>query len=110
MKRALVVDDERGAHHVLSAVLRKVGSEVTTALSGGEALKQLLGFPFSVVLLDVRMPRLDGMEVLRRIEQQQPELPVIIRSGPGRRRDQASPGRGGRDRNTSTLSRRRGDA
>ncbi|MFQ5896207.1 MAG: sigma-54-dependent transcriptional regulator [Nitrospinota bacterium] len=83
MKRALVVDDEREAHHALSAVLEQVGFEVTTALSGGEALKQLLGFPFSVVLLDVRMPRPDGMEVLRRIKQQQPELPVIMMTAYG---------------------------
>jgi len=64
--RVLVVDDERVLRHTLSDLLQRVGYETETAASGKEALHLLSKHPYDVVLLDLKMPEMDGTEVLKR--------------------------------------------
>ena len=80
MKRAkiLVVDDELNMRLVLKAMLKKEGYDVVTAKDGVEALEILQGDKIAVVATDLKMPRMDGMELLGRIMQDDPSLPVII--------------------------------
>lgn len=79
----LVVDDEAGIRESFRMML---GDEynISTAAGGSECLELLeRGKTFSLVILDLRMPKLDGMEVLRRIKKINPGLPVIILTAVG---------------------------
>jgi DNA-binding NtrC family response regulator len=76
--RILVVDDELNMRVVLAAMLKKEGYEVATAANGQEALNILKEGQVSVVATDLRMPGLDGMELLQKIMQYDHALPVII--------------------------------
>jgi two-component system, OmpR family, response regulator MprA len=81
--RALVVDDERGVREVLRRVLTLDGYEVVTAEGGAEALDLVSRDVPDVVLLDVGMPRVDGLEVcrgLRRVGERVPILMLTARS------------------------------
>lgn len=64
--RVLVVDDEKTLRHTLSGLLQRVGYEAETATSGKEALHYLAKHSYDVVLLDLKMPEMDGTEVLKR--------------------------------------------
>lgn len=74
----LVVDDEKNIRLALSMALEQLDIPVDTAASGEEALEKLATGGYGIMLLDLRMPGLDGMEVLRRVAQERPELKVII--------------------------------
>jgi DNA-binding response OmpR family regulator len=76
--RILVVDDEQSVVEVLSEYFSGQGYTVVTASSGEEALRTLPEYRPSVVLLDVRMPGLDGVEVLRRIRGMDKDVAVIM--------------------------------
>ena len=80
-KQVLVVDDEERIRQSLNGVLRDEGYEVQEAQDGVQALKQIESDPPDVVLLDIWMPGMDGMETLERIKTQTPSLPVIMISG-----------------------------
>ncbi|HET7823990.1 MAG TPA: sigma-54 dependent transcriptional regulator [Anaeromyxobacter sp.] len=79
--RLLVVDDEPIALKNLERVLAKEGYAVTTAASGPAALKLLRARPFDVVLTDLRMEKVDGMEVLKRARELDPDVEVILITG-----------------------------
>ena len=74
----LVVDDEKNIRLTLSESLAPLEVVVQTAVNGEEALHKLQEGPFGLVFLDLKMPGMDGMEVLRRIKDQWPKLRVII--------------------------------
>jgi PAS domain S-box-containing protein len=78
--RVLLVDDEPDNLVALSAVLEPLGRELVTARSGEEALKLLLKEQFAVILLDVRMPGLDGFETAALIKQRERtrHVPIIF--------------------------------
>ena len=76
--KVLVVDDEEMIRDLLRTTLEDEGFKVTTAENGAEALKSLENGTFDVVVLDLKMPVLDGPSTLKSIRQQWPELPVII--------------------------------
>jgi two-component system response regulator (stage 0 sporulation protein F) len=76
--RILVVDDEENVVEVLSEYFSGQGYTVATAANGTEALRAVPAFHPSVVLLDVRMPGLDGVEVLRRIRAVDTSVVVIM--------------------------------
>jgi len=84
-RRILVVDDEPGIRQSLSGVLEDEGYAAETAESGEAALAALPGAGFELVLLDIWLPGIDGMEVLARIQ----EIPfgerplVVVISGHG---------------------------
>ena len=77
----LLVDDEKGITVVLGAYIRDLGYQVETAQSGEEAVRILSEKSFEVVVTDVRMPGIDGVELLKEIKQQWPETAVIIATG-----------------------------
>ena len=83
MARILVVDDEEGIRHVLKQVLDYEGHEVRTAAGGGEALGIHEAFEPDLTFLDVKMDRMDGLEVLGRIRDRDPEALVVMISGHG---------------------------
>jgi len=77
----LVVDDEDDIRSSLRMILEYEGMEVIEQASGGEALKKLDGLRPDVVLLDIKMPRMDGLEVLAELRKRAADLPVIMISG-----------------------------
>lgn len=82
-KQILVVDDEERIRQSLNGILKDEGYEVLEAKDGLQALKQIEADPPELVLLDIWMPGMDGMEVLERMKGQIPNLPVIMISGHG---------------------------
>ncbi|MCJ7595912.1 MAG: response regulator, partial [Desulfobacterales bacterium] len=79
----LVVDDEKDICEVLAISLSDLGYKVSTAGNGEEALSLFERVRPSIVLTDIRMPGIDGIELLRRIKQQYPETEVILITGHG---------------------------
>lgn len=76
--RVLVVDDEAVLAELLGAALRHQGWETRTAGNGWEALDAAREFTPDVVVLDIQMPGLDGMETLERLRKTSPHLPVLF--------------------------------
>ena len=74
----LVVDDEKNIRLTLSEALRDLDLKVDTAAGGEEALSKLEASDYGLILLDIRMPGMDGMEVLRRARKMKPLVPVIM--------------------------------
>ena len=81
--RVLLVDDEKEFAEVLSLRLLEVGEKVTVAYSGQECLEVLSKKEIDVVVLDIKMPGMDGMETLREIKQRFPLVEVIMLTGHG---------------------------
>ena len=79
----LVVDDEPNMRTALFEALTRQGHAVDLAENGEEAIEKFNDRPFDLVITDVRMPRLDGMELLRRIKIASPLTPVVVVSGYG---------------------------
>ena len=79
----LVVDDEEAIVSSLSSILQDEGYEVAVAKSGGEALKTYMADPPDLMLLDIWMPDMDGLETLRRIKELVPTAQVMVMSGHG---------------------------
>ena len=85
--RVLLVDDEEEFVSALSERLMLRGIEVDSALNGEEALARLVEKEFEVVILDVMMPGLGGLEVLRQIKSTYPNTQVILLTGHGSTRE-----------------------
>src|SRR5512135_1290292 len=83
MKTILVVDDEKGVRDSLKMVLEFESYEVLFAENGQEALRHLAAAVPDLILLDVKMAGMDGLEVLQRVREKSSELPVIMISGHG---------------------------
>jgi DNA-binding response OmpR family regulator len=81
--RLLLVDDEQGFVEVLTKRLRKRNYEVTSVLSGKEAVRVMRGQSFDLAVLDLKMEDLDGIEVLKIFKIMDPQMPVIILTGHG---------------------------
>ena len=79
--RLLLVDDERIALRNLEHVLAKEGYQVTATQSGSHALDLLDAQPFDLVLTDMKMDKVDGMQLLRRCKTQHPDIEVIMITG-----------------------------
>jgi DNA-binding NtrC family response regulator len=79
--RVLVVDDEEVVRAGISRVLEKQGLSIHTAADGGEALERMAEYPVDIVLLDIKMPGLDGIDVLRHIRATYPDTVVIMITG-----------------------------
>ncbi|HUL70733.1 MAG TPA: sigma-54 dependent transcriptional regulator [Gemmatimonadales bacterium] len=74
----LVIDDESGILDTLRILLKKEGFEPTTAQGGKAGLDQLKSGPFDIVLTDVRMPQVSGLDLLQAVREQDPVTPVIL--------------------------------
>jgi DNA-binding NtrC family response regulator len=79
--RILVVDDEEELVHALVERLQLRGMDALGVVTGKEALERIRSEAFDVILLDVKMPGLGGMKVIREIKDQHPELQVIMLTG-----------------------------
>src|SRR5947209_20133222 len=79
----LVVDDETPIRTTMADILRRRGYEVVTAASGEEALGLIHQRPFDLLLLDLRLPGLSGLDVAQRAHEIQPDAAVIILTGHG---------------------------
>lgn len=80
-RRILVVDDEDALRTVLSAELNSEGYDVGTAADGVEALAELQKAKFDLVLLDIKMPNMNGFEVLKIIKEKYAGTKVIMLTG-----------------------------
>ncbi len=80
-RRILVVDDEDALRTVLSAELNSEGYEVGTAADGIEAVSELQKMKYDLVLLDIKMPNMNGFEVLKVIKEKHPGTRVIMLTG-----------------------------
>ncbi len=79
--RILIVDDEEIARKNLAHILTKESYDVTTAADGGGALRELDSSEFDVVLTDLRMGKIDGMDLLERVKIRYPDTKVIVVTG-----------------------------
>jgi DNA-binding NtrC family response regulator len=77
-EKILVVDDEQSMAQFLAIVLRKDGFQVSTVQNGRDALDKVKAENFDVVITDIRMPGMDGIQLLQGIKKHDPSLPVVI--------------------------------
>ena len=77
-KRVLIVDDEQGNREALSKILEREGLQVECSASGGEALQLMREKPVDLVITDLKMPRMDGFELLKKIKLNSPLVEVIV--------------------------------
>jgi DNA-binding NtrC family response regulator len=80
-ERVLVIDDEESIRTVCRQLLESAGYSISTAQDGEQALEKIRQESFDVALLDLRMPGLPGLEVLKRLKQESPNTAVIIITG-----------------------------
>ena len=74
----LIIDDEASLRQTLARILQRAGFEVTTAANGKDGLALVHEHPFDLLYLDIRMPDISGLELLKNIHTKFPELPVIL--------------------------------
>ena len=77
-KTVLIVDDHEDVLLSLAGILEARGYQVHTASDGQEAVEAVRKMPFGFVLMDIRMPRKDGVEALREIKELRPGIPVAL--------------------------------
>ncbi len=93
--RVLVVDDDPGVRYTLREILSSAGLAVEEAGDGEEALARFDAAPVPLVIADLRMPRMDGMELLRRLLSRQPAPRVVLVTAHGSERQAAEAVRAG---------------
>lgn len=81
--KILIIDDDASVSRTLSLVLGRAGYQVSTATSGRKGLELLDNGSFDLVLTDIIMPELDGIEAIRKIRADHPGLRIIAMSGGG---------------------------
>lgn len=83
MKTLLIVDDQPGIRMLLEELFKQETFNTKSAESGGEALRIIQKNVPDLVLLDMKMPGIDGIEVLKRIKREWPHIPVIMMTAYG---------------------------
>lgn len=83
MKRVLVIDDERPIRNTLKEILEYENFKVDDAADGNEALSLIAKNKYDLILSDIKMPKMDGLELLEKIQSQQPDVPIVMISGHG---------------------------
>jgi DNA-binding NtrC family response regulator len=78
LRSVLIVDDDKNIPLTLAMAIEKLNFAVEMAASGEEALKKLAQESFSLLLLDMRLPGLDGLEILRRVVKTWPQIKVVV--------------------------------
>lgn len=76
--RILIIDDEATLRQMMARVLQRAGYEVTTAANGNDGLALASQHAFDLIYLDIRMPDINGLEVLQTIHTNSPDIPVIL--------------------------------
>ena len=82
-QKILVVDDDPGVLAMLSQTLDRSGYDVQSAVDGSEALNKIRDNQFNLVITDVRLPKVNGLQLLDEIKQSTPQMPVIVITGYG---------------------------
>src|ERR1700735_3563886 len=77
-KQVLIVDDEPNLRKILSAQLSRDGYDVLTAEDGEQGLHLLREHHIDLVITDLKMPKVDGMTLLKRALEEEPELPIVL--------------------------------
>ncbi len=83
MAKILIVDDDQGIRKTLKNILEFEKYQVEEAQDGFECLIKLKRKDFDIIILDIKMPKMDGMETLERIQKLKPDIPVLMISGHG---------------------------
>ncbi len=83
MAKILIIEDEQSIQRVLNKILTKEGYEVDEAYDGVEGLDKIKSNEYDVVLCDIKMPKKDGLEVLKQSKKIKPDLPFVMISGHG---------------------------
>ncbi len=83
MSKILVIDDERAIRNTLKDILEVEGHSVDVAEDGHSGLEQFENGNYELVLCDIKMPQMDGIEVLEKLQERQPDVPVVMISGHG---------------------------
>ena len=79
----LVIDDDESLRRVMEYHLQEEGYGVVTAVDGRAGLERFQAGPVDLVVTDIRMPEMDGMELLARVKAMQPDVPVVILTAHG---------------------------
>jgi DNA-binding NtrC family response regulator len=93
--RILVIDDDPGVREYLEAVISRWGYRVSAVAAAEQAFHQLDEIPPGLILLDLLLPGMNGVEALHRFKHRLPDIPVVIISGHGPAREIAECMRGG---------------
>ena len=83
MEKLLIIDDEKGILELLSMVFKKEGYEVETAINAERALELIENGDFDLVLSDIKLPKMGGMDVLQAVSSSKPDVPVILMTAYG---------------------------
>ena len=83
MSNILIIDDEKSIRKTLSEILSYEGYKIDEAGDGEEGLKRFREKTYEVVLCDIKMPKLDGIEFLEKAKESNPDIPIIMISGHG---------------------------
>lgn len=83
VRKILIVDDEPSVHQMLAAALASPGRVIETASDSFSALRRIQAAPYDLVITDMRMPGMDGLELLGRIREASPATKVIVMTGAG---------------------------
>ena len=83
MASILIIDDEKAIRKTLSEILSYEGYKIEEAADGEEGLKKFTNTAFDVVLCDIKMPKMDGIEFLEKARLVNPDVPIIVISGHG---------------------------
>lgn len=84
MPKILVVDDDADVRRVLQLFLERAGYDVTTAADGCEAVATYARTPHDMVITDIVMPKMEGIETIAELREMNPTVPIIAISGGGR--------------------------
>ncbi len=82
-ERILIVDDEALVLDMVASYVKAIGFDITTASNGSEALERLRREPFSILITDIRMPEIDGFELMRTVRNEFPDVHMIAMTGHG---------------------------
>ena len=83
MSKVLVIDDERSIRNSLKEILEYEGHTVHDAADGIEGISKAGGNKYDIILCDIKMPKMDGLEVLEKLQEIVPDVPVVMISGHG---------------------------
>ncbi len=83
MARILIIDDEKSIRKTLGEILSYEGYKIEEAADGEEGLRKFSATPFDIVLCDIKMPKMDGIEFLEQARAVNPDVPVVVISGHG---------------------------
>ena len=78
MDKLLIIDDERSILELLNTVFKKEGYEVETSLSASKAMELIARENFDLVISDIKLPEMSGMEILKKVKLTKPELPFVM--------------------------------